>query len=86
MYAACCTSAALTAAKDQVVLDGVDVDQLFHRRQVATRDPWQGAEAMQWLAIREAGIYVATSAGNSGPADETAFCSIRSALDNDRWR
>ncbi len=69
MYAACCTSDALAAAKEQVVLDGVDVVN-YSIGANAGSDP-DAAYAKQWLAVREAGIFVATSAGNNGPADST---------------
>ncbi|PID85203.1 MAG: hypothetical protein CSB13_09245 [Chloroflexi bacterium] len=70
-YAACCSGAALTAAKDQVVIDGVDVVNYSIGSSAPTPDPWRSADAIQWLAAREAGIHVANSAGNSGPGDET---------------
>ncbi|WOT05075.1 S8 family serine peptidase [Shewanella youngdeokensis] len=34
-------------------------------------DPWQDIDSLAFLAAREAGIHVATSAGNSGPDPET---------------
>ncbi|MDX1416529.1 MAG: S8 family serine peptidase, partial [Candidatus Promineifilaceae bacterium] len=71
MYAACCTGSALTAARDQVVLDGVDVVNYSIGASAPTTDPWADAFALQWLAVRDAGIFVATSAGNAGPGDET---------------
>ncbi len=70
-YAACCTSAALTAAKEQVVLDGVDVVNYSIGADSLTADPWASADAVSWLAVRDAGIFVATSAGNNGPGDAT---------------
>ncbi len=73
MYAACCDGAALTAAKDQIVLDGVDVVNYSIGSSAPTPDPWNSADATQWLAAREAGIHVANSAGNNGPEDETTF-------------
>lgn len=66
-YAACCTNSALTAAKDQVILDGVDVVNYSIGASALTQDPWSDADALSWLAVREAGIFVATSAGNNGP-------------------
>jgi uncharacterized repeat protein (TIGR01451 family) len=71
MYAACCTGAALSAARDQVVLDGVDAVNYSIGASGATNDPWNDTFALQWLAVRDAGIFVATSAGNAGPGDET---------------
>lgn len=70
-YAACCTGSALTAAKDDIVLDGVDVVNYSIGSSSPTNNAWASADALQWLAAREAGIHVATSAGNSGPNDET---------------
>ncbi len=37
----------------------------------AARSPWESVDAQAFLAAREAGIHVATSAGNSGPGSET---------------
>ncbi len=71
MYAACCTGAALSAAIDQVVLDGVDAVNYSIGASGETPDPWNDVSAQQWLAVRDAGIFVATSAGNAGPGDET---------------
>ncbi|MCB8987670.1 MAG: S8 family serine peptidase [Ardenticatenaceae bacterium] len=70
-YAACCTNSALSAARDQALLDGVDVINYSIGADSPTGDPWADTEAMQWLAIRDAGIFVATSAGNNGPGDAT---------------
>ncbi|MGB0384027.1 MAG: CHRD domain-containing protein [Ardenticatenaceae bacterium] len=70
-YAACCTGSALAAARDQVVLDGVDVVNYSIGSTAATADPWNSSFAQQWLNVRDAGIFVATSAGNAGPGDAT---------------
>ncbi|MCP4360705.1 MAG: S8 family serine peptidase [Chloroflexi bacterium] len=70
-YAACCASDALAFARDQVVLDGVDVVNYSIGTDGATPDPWNSSSAVQWLNVRDAGIFVATSAGNDGPGDET---------------
>jgi len=72
-YAACCTGAALSAARDQVVLDGVDAVNYSIGAAPPTTDPWNDTFALQWLAVRDAGTFVATSAGNRGPDDETLF-------------
>ena len=66
MYAACCTGSALSAARDQVVIDGVDVVNYSIGSPSPTTDPWGSSFALQWLAVRDAGIFVATSAGNDG--------------------
>ncbi|MCK5922109.1 MAG: S8 family serine peptidase, partial [Methylococcales bacterium] len=75
MYDGCgpagCPGASLTAARDQLLLDGVDVVNYSIGSSSPTGDAWADAEAGQWLAIRAAGIFVATSAGNAGPGDET---------------
>jgi uncharacterized repeat protein (TIGR01451 family) len=65
-YHACCTGSALSAARDQVVIDGVDVVNYSIGSTSPTPDPWNSSFALQWLAVRDAGIFVATSAGNSG--------------------
>ncbi len=70
-YAACCTGAALNAAIDQIVLDGVDVVNYSIGASAATADPWGGSSAKAWLNARDAGIFVATSAGNDGPGPAT---------------
>jgi len=76
MYDGCidgggCPGASLSAARDQLVLDGVDVVNYSIGSGSPTGDPWADTEALQWLAIRDAGIFVATSAGNAGPGDAT---------------
>ncbi len=73
MYAACCSGAALAAARDQAVIDGVDVVNYSIGASVPTANPWADAESQQWLNMRDAGIFVATSAGNNGPSDATLF-------------
>ena len=52
-------------------MDGVDVVNYSIGAGAATSDPWSDAFALQWLAVRDAGIFVATSAGNAGPDDAT---------------
>ncbi len=76
MYDGCtdgggCPGAALNAARDQLVADGVDVVNYSIGSSVPTADPWSDSESLQWLSIRNAGIFVATSAGNSGPGSAT---------------
>jgi subtilisin family serine protease len=71
MYAACCTGAALTAAKEQVILDGVDVVNYSIGYTGGTPDLWTGVDTQTWLNVRDAGIFVATSAGNAGPGAAT---------------
>ncbi|MDF1513837.1 MAG: S8 family serine peptidase [Anaerolineae bacterium] len=75
MYDACadtggCPGAALAAARDQAILDGVDVIN-YSIGGAYWPDPWTNVDALSWLSIREAGIFAATSAGNDGPAPGT---------------
>ncbi|MDA0246194.1 MAG: S8 family serine peptidase, partial [Chloroflexi bacterium] len=66
-----CPGAALAASRDQALLDGVDVINYSIGSSAPSSNPWGGAEALQWLALRSAGIFVATSNGNSGPNSAT---------------
>lgn len=61
-----CPGASLSAARDQALLDGVDVINYSIGSSAPTADLWSGAEALQWLALRDAGVFVATSNGNAG--------------------
>ncbi len=69
-YAGCCTLSALTAAIDQTVIDGVDVIN-YSIGSSSASDVWNDFDTVGFLNAREAGIFVATSAGNDGPAPET---------------
>ncbi|MCB0099244.1 MAG: S8 family serine peptidase, partial [Caldilineaceae bacterium] len=60
----------LSAAIEQAVLDGVDVINYSVGSNFAS-DPWVDADALAYLAAREAGVFVATSAGNAGPGVAT---------------
>ena len=76
MYDGCiddggCPGASLTAARDQALLDGVDVINYSIGSGSATADPYNEVESQQWLALRKAGVFVATSAGNAGNGDAT---------------
>ena len=66
-----CPGAALGAARDQALLDGVDVINYSIGSSAPTGNPWGDVESIQWLALRDAGVFVATSAGNAGPGDAT---------------
>ncbi|MFK7804483.1 MAG: S8 family serine peptidase [Anaerolineae bacterium] len=66
-----CPGAALAAARDQALMDGVDVINYSIGSSAPTGDLWGDSEAMQWLALREAGVFVATSNGNAGNGDAT---------------
>ncbi len=72
-YDACgeagCPGSALVAAINQAVADGVDV--INYSIGGGSRDPWQSADALAFLAALDAGIFVAVSAGNSGPSAAT---------------
>ncbi|MCB0006492.1 MAG: S8 family serine peptidase [Anaerolineales bacterium] len=71
-YAACCTASALASAIDQVVLDGVDVVN-YSIGSDAPTSPWDPGDfdSSGFLAARDAGVFVATSAGNNGPGAAT---------------
>ncbi|MEA2002399.1 MAG: S8 family serine peptidase, partial [Actinomycetota bacterium] len=69
-YAGCCTGSALTAAIDQAIADGVDVIN-YSIGSPSPSDVWNDFDTVGYLAAREAGIFVATSAGNDGPGDAT---------------
>jgi len=73
-YKACtpagsCLSPSLVAAIDQATADGVDV--VNYSIGGGSSDPWNDDDALAFLGAREAGVFVATSAGNSGPGAET---------------
>jgi subtilisin family serine protease len=66
-YSGCPGSATLSAIED-AIKDGVDV---INYSISGGGDPWESSSEMGFLAAREAGIFVATSAGNDGPAANT---------------
>ena len=78
-YKACpddsCTGSALLASINQTVIDGVDV--VNYSIGSGPEDPWGSVgvagtdDAEAFLAVREAGIVVAVSAGNDGPLEGT---------------
>lgn len=70
-YSACCTGSALAAAIDQIVTDGVDVVNYSIGSSAGTPDMWNDFDTAGYLSAREAGIFVATSAGNDGPSAAT---------------
>ena len=69
-YAGCCTLSALTASIDQAIIDGVDVIN-YSIGSPSASDVWNDFDTVGFLDAREAGIFVATSAGNEGPGPET---------------
>lgn len=66
---AVCLSPNLVAAIDQATADGVDV--INYSIGGGSNDPWSDADAQAFLGARDAGVFVATSAGNSGPGAAT---------------
>jgi subtilisin family serine protease len=66
-YSGCSTSVMLQAI-DDAVADGVDVINMSIS---GGGNPWTYSIAQGFLAAQEAGIFVAISAGNSGPDDGT---------------
>ncbi len=80
-YSACCTESALTAAIEDIVLDYATLlaADSSVRMSVnysigspgATPDMWNDFDTAGYLAARDAGIFVATSAGNNGPGAST---------------
>ena len=65
-----CPSAGTIAAIDQAIADGVDVIN-FSVGSPSPEDPYTSDSQLAWLSAREAGIAVAHSAGNEGPAPAT---------------
>lgn len=70
-FTGACPGTAILAALDQVVLDADVVDVVNFSIGGGSNDPWSDADAQGFLAVREAGVFVATSAGNSGPGAAT---------------
>ncbi len=71
-YKACgprCEGASLTAAIDQATADMVDV--INYSIGGGPSDPWNDSDSEGFLGARDAGIFVAVSAGNDGPGAET---------------
>lgn len=61
-----CSGSAIIQAIDQAVTDGVDV--INYSIGSNAGDPWRsGSISRAFLSARDAGVFVATSAGNSGP-------------------
>ena len=63
-----CPGAAILAGIDDAIVDGVDV---MNYSISGGGFPWSSDVDMAFLSARNAGIFVATSAGNSGPNPET---------------
>ncbi|MEM7112635.1 MAG: S8 family serine peptidase [Chloroflexota bacterium] len=64
-----CVGSDLVAGIDQAVADGVHT--INYSIGGGSSDPWVDGDALSFLAARDAGIFVATSAGNSGPGATT---------------
>lgn len=65
-----CMGSAILSAIDQAVVDGVDV--INYSIGSTASDPWRvGSIALAYLNARASGVFVATSAGNSGPNEST---------------
>ncbi len=65
-----CQGSAILQALDQVVTDGVDAVN-YSIGAGFQPSPWSNDTSQQFLALRAAGIFAATSAGNSGPGPST---------------
>jgi uncharacterized repeat protein (TIGR01451 family) len=65
-----CPDDATVAAIEQAVIDGVDV---INYSISSTSGPWSDPVSLAFLAATDAGIFVATSAGNDGPAPASLF-------------
>jgi len=68
-----CPGAAIIAALDDALADGVDV---LNYSISGGGDPWTSSTELGFLAAQEAGIFAAVSAGNSGP---NAYTTSKSA-------
>jgi uncharacterized repeat protein (TIGR01451 family) len=71
-YRACaagCPTSATNASINQAVADGVHV--INYSIGGGSTDPWGSSNATAFLNARDAGVFVATSAGNSGPGART---------------
>jgi len=66
-----CFFSDIVAGVDQAIADGV-VDVLNHSIGSSSGNPWNSSQAQAFLSARAAGIFVANSAGNSGPGPGTA--------------
>ena len=64
-----CSSAAILAAIDQALADGVDV--LNYSIGGGSRNPWASPDSQSFLVATANDVFVAASAGNSGPSAAT---------------
>jgi uncharacterized repeat protein (TIGR01451 family) len=84
-----CGSGDRIAATEQAIQDGVNV--LNHSIGSGSQSPWEEDVAVAFLNARAAGIFVAVSAGNDGPAPGTAARGINapwttSSAASTHWR
>lgn len=68
-----CPGAAIVSAIDDAITDGVDV---INYSISGGGFPWNSSTELAYLAAQDAGIFVAVSAGNSGPE---AFTTVKNA-------
>jgi len=76
-YNACCDGSALTAAMDDILADHDQLNQDDDVPMVVNYsigvplqlDPWERFDGQGFLAMRQAGIFVAAAAGNAGPGE-----------------
>ncbi|NNF69673.1 MAG: S8 family serine peptidase, partial [Acidimicrobiia bacterium] len=66
-----CNGDGIVAAINQAVIDGVDVINYSIGSPSAT-NPWAEADDLAFLGARDAGVFVAHSAGNEGPDPATS--------------
>lgn len=64
-----CQGDSILAAIEDAVADGVDV--INYSIGGGPYDPWSDPDSLAYLAARDAGVFVATSAGNEGPGAGT---------------
>ena len=64
-----CPGAAILAALEDAVSDGVDV---INYSISGGGDPWNSSSELAFLAAQEAGVFASVSAGNSGPDANTS--------------
>jgi subtilisin family serine protease len=69
-YASCCSGSDLAASIDDAIADGVDAIN-YSIGSASGSDIWNDFDTVGYLNAREAGIFVATSAGNNGPGYAT---------------
>ncbi len=69
-YLGCCTVSGLTASIDQAIADEVDVIN-YSIGSTSPGNPWADFDTLGFLNARAAGIFVATSNGNTGPLPAT---------------